>query len=92
MITFVVSIWMVGVYALVPGVLVLALGTALSSVYLKCQVSVKREVRYAHCDFINSSTLLTLRSNTKAPVVSQTGTAISGLREFLHHNIHFESQ
>lgn len=51
MTTFVVSIWMVGLYALIPGVLVLALGTVLSSIYLKCQVSVKREVRYVQFDF-----------------------------------------
>lgn len=39
------SVWMVGLYALIPGLVVFALGGALGLVYLKCQVSVRREMR-----------------------------------------------
>lgn len=42
---YAVSIWMVGFYALVPGLIVFAFGGVLGFVYLKCQVSIRREMR-----------------------------------------------
>ena len=42
------SIWMCGLYALIPGFIVFTLGGALGLVYLKCQISVRREMRWAN--------------------------------------------
>lgn len=37
---------MVGFYALIPGFTIFMLGGALGLVYLRCQVSVRREMRF----------------------------------------------
>lgn len=44
--TYGASILMVGFYALIPGFIIFVLGGALGLVYLRCQVSVKREMRF----------------------------------------------
>lgn len=44
--TYGAAVFMVGVYALLPGLVVFVLGGALGLVYLKCQVSVRREMRF----------------------------------------------
>lgn len=61
---FVITVWQAGLYALVPGLLLIIVGGFLSDAYLKAQISVKREMN--------------LR---KAPVISQLGAALVGLRE-----------
>ena len=45
-ITYGASISMVGLYALIPGLTAFLLGGALGLIYLKCQVSVRREIRF----------------------------------------------
>lgn len=58
------TVVMTGWPALVSGSIVFVLGGWLGLVYLKAQLSVKREM-----------------SNAKSPVVSQIGTAVSGISE-----------
>lgn len=58
------TVIMTGWPALVSGSIVFVLGGWLGFVYLKAQLSVKREM-----------------SNAKSPVVSQIGTAVSGISE-----------
>lgn len=60
------SVWMVGIYALIPGLILFALGGTLGFVFMKCQVSVKRELRQAvSCPF--QRTLLILFFYTAMP-------------------------
>lgn len=61
---FTSAVFVAGWYAFVPGMLLAVLGGFLGLVYLKCQLSIRREV-----------------SNAKAPVMSQIGTAMNGLRK-----------
>ena len=60
----VVALVKVGLYALVPSLLVVVVGGFLGNVYLKAQVNIKREM-----------------SLRKAPIVSQIGVVLAGLRE-----------
>lgn len=62
---FTSAVFVAGWYAFVPGLLLAVLGGFLGLVYLKCQLSIRREV-----------------SNAKAPVMSQIGTALNGLRKY----------
>ena len=62
---FTSAVLMAGWFAFIPGLLLALLGGFLGYVYLKCQLSIRREM-----------------SNAKAPVMSQIGTALSGLRKF----------
>lgn len=63
----IISIVQAGLYALVPGLILTVVGGYMSSVYLKAQVNVKREMN--------------LR---KAPVLSQLGVALAGLRKCMY--------
>jgi len=68
---------------LIPGVFIAVLGMYLGNIYLKAQMSVKREMRYGYPFFYLSRTIEVLvlfcNSNARAPVLAHFGAAITGL-------------
>ena len=82
--TFGAAVLAVGIYALIPGTIIVIVGGTFGLIFLGCQMSVIRELKY-----VNSSQKRSLRtefihmtfySNIKSPVMSQVGAALSGLR------------
>jgi len=71
---------------LILGFIVAALGLHLGNIYLKAQLSVKREMRYALYDivlfyYLTAADLLA-DSNARAPVLAHFSAAISGMGKF----------
>lgn len=65
---------------LIPGVFIAVLGMYLGNIYLKAQMSVKREMRYGYPCFRTIEVLrLFCNSNARAPVLAHFGAAITGL-------------
>ena len=63
---FVITVIQARLYALIPGSILAIVGGYMSSVYLKAQINVKREMNVR-----------------RAPVISQLGVALAGLRKYL---------
>ena len=40
------AVFAIGLVALIPGLIIFAVGTVLGLIYLKCQISIRREMKY----------------------------------------------
>lgn len=64
-----------------PGIAVASLGAILGNIYLKAQLSSKREQRYAPYLSFCEITLILYSSNAKSPVLAHFSAAIAGIGE-----------
>lgn len=67
---------------LCPGLAVAALGFYLGNIYLRAQLSVRREMRWVNTIYTLAFLTRTFYSNARAPVLAHFGTAISGIGRF----------
>lgn len=79
--TYAAAVWMVGLYALIPGIAVFAIGGSFALLYMNCQVAVKREMRQDTSFRSLHMPDRSATSNAKSPVLSQIGNALSSLSE-----------
>lgn len=66
---------------IIPGLVVVILGTVLGNWYLKAQLSIKREMRYGHQEYLVFIILISSPSNARSPVLSHFNAAIHGVGE-----------
>ena len=64
---------------LVPSIGVTIFGVYLGNMYLKAQLSVKRETRYVHGIFQKPIIAHVARSNARSPMLAQFSAAIHGI-------------